>query len=335
MVRYSIIIVNYKTPQLIIDCISSICDTTPLSETEIIIVDNHSADNSRQLIVTAHPFVHWLDMGYNSGFARANNAGIKVAKGNIILLLNSDTLNVKNAIQKCFTRLEKNSNIACGVQLLNADRTPQISGNYVLKGGLNYLMALPYIGKLIRRGGLSIGIKKTNIASTTITAEVDWINGAFLMVKKSAIEKAGYLDEDFFLYSEEAEWCSRLKKVGKLCIYGDLNIIHLEGGSSNEAYNSQTRGYQNLSDKKGFQIIVSNFVRFRKEFGIFWYLFHLLANLLTIPIFFLIAFLKTIIFQNGIKQEWKNWLGYSTNVIHSLKFFFSILMNRPRFYKVL
>ncbi|MCH5596832.1 glycosyltransferase family 2 protein [Niabella ginsengisoli] len=333
MIRYSIIIVNYKTPQLVIDCIDSIYKGTLLSETEIIVVDNDSNDNSEQQILSVHPNITWINMDYNSGFARANNAGIQASKGAIVLLLNSDTLNEDDAIAKCFRRFEKDDCIAAGVQLLNADRTPQISGNYVLTGGLNYLMALPYVGRLIRKIGLSSGVKKTNIANATSTADVDWINGAFLMVKKSAIEKAGYLDKDFFLYSEEAEWCSRLKKIGTLRIYGGLHVVHLEGGSSSEAYNSQTKGYQNLSDKKGFQIMLSNFVRFRKEFGVFWYLFHLVANLLTIPIYLLVVTIKTLFFTKGISAEWKLWKGYTTNVFRSLQYFFSYYSTSHTFIK--
>ena len=77
-------------------------------------------------------------------------------------------------------------------------------------------MALPYSGRFIRWRGYTFKIKKTNVAEAHGTVEVDWINGAFLMVKKEAIEKAGLMDEDFFLYFEEIEWCSRLRKAGKL-----------------------------------------------------------------------------------------------------------------------
>ncbi|HMR82375.1 MAG TPA: glycosyltransferase family 2 protein [Niabella sp.] len=335
MSPYSIIIVNYKTPQLIVDCVRSIYKDLSEDKIEIIVVDNESKDNSKEIILSAHPNIKWIEMSYNSGFARANNAGIRSAQGDIVLLLNSDTLNEARVISKCFTRLKNDDCIAAGVQLLNVDRTPQISGNYVLTGGLNYLMALPYIGQLIKKTGLFFGVKKTNIANATTTADVDWINGAFLMVKKSAIEIAGYLDEDFFLYSEEAEWCSRLRKVGKLRIYGDLHLVHFEGGSSSSAYNSKTKGYQNLSDKKGYQIMLSNFVRFRKEFGIFWYLFHLLVNLITIAIAFVIVIIKTLLLRPYIKAAWKSWRGYAANVIRSLQYFFIILSNKPHFYKVL
>lgn len=332
-ILYSIIIVNYKTPQLLLQCLRSVYSATT-ANTEIIVVDNNSKDNSEDIVRQNFPATKWLQMGYNSGFARANNAGIRIAKGKIILLLNSDTLNLNDAIHKCFYRLLNDQYIACGVQLLNDDRSPQISGNYFIKGGLNYLMNLPLIGKIIRDTGLLLGIKKTNLPQASNTVEVDWINGAFLMVKKSAIEKAGLMDEDFFLYSEETEWCSRLGRYGRMCIYGDLNVVHLEGKTSADTFSSVTKGYQCLSDKKGLQIMLSNFVRFRKQYGIFWYLFHLFANLFAIIISFIILLIKTILFI-AAKEDWRMWYGYSGNVIKTIKYFFKILFNKNFFYKVL
>jgi GT2 family glycosyltransferase len=85
---------------------------------------------------------------------------------------------------------------------------------------------LPFVGQLIKWIGNKFQVKKTSIAEAKGTVEVDWINGAFLMVKKKAIEYAKLLDEDFFLYFEEIEWCARLRKVGKMCIYGDLRVVH-------------------------------------------------------------------------------------------------------------
>lgn len=314
-------------------CLKTIYDATT-ENMEVIVVDNNSADDSEALITKSFPQVIWLQMGYNSGFARANNEGIKKSSGVIVLLLNSDTLNEDDTIYKCFARLETDQYIACGVQLLNEDRSPQISGNYFMKGGLNYLMALPYVGRLLHWVALSSGVKKTNIPEAVTTVEVDWINGAFLMVKKDAIEKAGLMDEDFFLYAEEIEWCHRLNYFGKSCIYGDLKLVHLEGGSSGKTFNSNTKGYQVLSDRKGFQIMLSNFLRFRKQYGVAWYLFHLLANIFIIPVFFIAVLLKTIFLQ-PVKSEWKEWRGYSKNVLASLHYFFKIVSGRPYFYKVL
>lgn len=331
----SVIIVNYKTPQLVIGCLETIFRKPGVMSMEVIVVDNLSGDDSEQLITTAFPQVRWLQMGYNSGFARANNAGIREAKGEIVLLLNPDTLNEDNAIARCCERFLDADYIACGVQLLNADRSAQISGNYFMTGGLNHLMALPYTGRLIRGLGLALKVKKTNVAEAQGTVEVDWINGAFLMVKRTAIEKAGLLDEDFFLYSEEIEWCSRLRKTGKMCIYGDLHVIHLEGGSSGEAFGTTAKGYQRLDDRKGLQLMVSGLVRIRKQYGIAWFCFHLLAYLFTIPVYLLVLVFKTILFRPGMGKEWGKWQGFTINTLKVAALFFRITRNRPYFYKVL
>jgi GT2 family glycosyltransferase len=272
---------------------------------------------------------------HNAGFARANNAGIGSAIGEVVLLLNPDTLIEGNAIEECLRRLLRSNYVATGVQLLNPDRSAQITGNYFMKGGLNHLMSLPYVGRLIRWMGYTLKVKKTNVAKAEGIVEVDWINGAFLMVKRSAIEKAGQLDKDFFLYSEEIEWCSRLRKEGKMCVYGDLHVIHLQGESANDAFGSGDKGYRNLTDKKGLQIMLSGFVRIRKQFGVGWFLFHLAAHLFTIPVYFIIALLRTIIFLPGRTIEWKSFFGFSRNVFWVCGDFFTILRNKPHFYKVL
>ncbi|MBP6661019.1 MAG: glycosyltransferase, partial [Chitinophagales bacterium] len=93
----SIVIVNYKSPQLILSCLKTIYNETKIISFEIIIVDNDSNDDSRQIIQQHYPNVQWIQMDYNSGFARANNAGIRNAKGEFLLLLNSDTLILENA----------------------------------------------------------------------------------------------------------------------------------------------------------------------------------------------------------------------------------------------
>ncbi len=335
VILYSVIIVNYKSPDLVLQCLRSVYGGGLNSEIEFMVVDNASGDDSETLITTEFPSVKWLQMGYNSGFARANNEGIRRSSGSIILLLNSDTICPDNALERCFKKLESDPYIAAGVQLLNADGSPQISGNYFITGALNYLMVLPYVGNIIRRAGLYAGVKKTNLPEATGTKEVDWINGAFLMVKKSAIAQAGLMDEDFFLYSEETEWCHRLGKTGKLCIYGDLHVTHLEGATSSATFDSKTRGYQVWADKKGFQIMVSHFLRMRKQYGVAWYLFHLLANILTVPLALLILIVRSLSPRKKVGPEWQSWIGYSCNVFRSLYYFCKIIRNRPYFYKVI
>jgi hypothetical protein len=300
---------------------------------EIIVVDNDSKDGSKEQILALFPKIIWVEMNYNSGFARANNEGIKRSKSDIVLLLNGDTIIENNAIEKCFHQFQSSAFVACGVQLLNPDRSPQISGNYAMKGGLNYLLPLPFLGILLKSFANMFGVKKPNVPDASGIVEVDWINGAFLMLKKNAIEKAGLLDEDFFLYAEEAEWCSRLKKVGKLCIYGDINVIHLQGETSNETFNSSGKGYMNLFDKKGKQIMLSNIVRIRKEFGVGWFLFILSVYIVEIPIFFVGVLFSKIFFSK--KYSFQQTKKYAENVFSVIKLSITIISDKPHFYKLL
>lgn len=329
----SIIIINYKCGQLIIDCIQSIVNQNAAFNYEIIVVDNNSNDGIKEIIVQLFSEVKWIEMSYNSGFARANNEGIRNAEGESILLLNPDTIIEDNAIEKCYHSFCKSNYIACGVQLLNVDRTPQISGNYVMKGGLNYLLPLPFVGNILKFFATILKVKKPNVPEAKGVVEVDWINGAFLMVKKQVINIAGLMDEDFFLYAEEAEWCSRLKRIGKLCIYGEIKVIHLQGETSNEIFGSLGKGYFNLFDRKGLQIMLSNLVRIRKEFGVAWFLFILSVYVFEIPIFIIGVISSRIFFSK--KYSFLQATNYTANIFSILKLSRTIIRNQPYFYKIL
>ncbi len=332
--KLSIIIVNYKSPQLLIDCLSSIYKFET-NRFEIIVVDNYSQDNTADILKQQFPAVAFIQMGYNAGFARANNAGIKASAGDAVLLLNTDTININDAINQCFSEFSSSNAAACGVQLLNDDHTPQISGNYAMKGGINYLLPLPFWGQFLKYIADLFKVKKPNLPDSIGSVEVDWINGAFLMVKKSAIDKAGLLDEDFFLYAEEAEWCSRLKRVGSLFIFGQYKVVHLQGKTANEAFGSTGKGYFNLFDTKGLQIMLSNFVRIRKEFGVGWMLFDLANYVATIPVFFIGVSIEKIFKGNQSNYQFKQWKAYSINVIKLIGFVPKIIANKPYFYKIL
>jgi GT2 family glycosyltransferase len=335
IVSLSIIIVNYRSMRLALDCINTIYKETSNITFEIIVVDNASGDDSESLLKNSYPAVRWIQMGYNAGFARANNQGIRQSNGEAALLLNPDILIENKAIENCCRQFARSSYVACGVQLLNEDRTPQISGNYFMTGGLNHLLPLPYIGNFIKSLGNLVKVKKPNVPDTSEETPVDWINGAFLMVKKKAIEKAGLLDEDFFLYAEEAEWCSRLKKTGKLCIYGQFKVIHLQGETANQAFDSSGKGYYNMYDRKGLQIMLSNLVRIRKQFGSGWYLFQLLFFTFTIPVFFIFSFIENLFTLRNPFRDFGRAGRFTGNVMRLWKYLPRIISGKPYFYKVL
>jgi len=155
------------------------------------------------------------------------------------------------------------------------------------------------------------------------------------MVKKTAIEKAGLMDEDFFLYAEETEWCSRLRKVGDLCIFGDIKMIHLQGETVNTATGTTDKGYSNLYDRKGFQLMISNHLRIRKQFGRGWFLFQLLNFTVAVPVFFICSFFDNLAHLRNPLNQWKRVKGLAANVFRLWKYSPKILSNKPYFYKFL
>jgi GT2 family glycosyltransferase len=331
----SIIIVNFNSIELITECIDSICKHNSNLSLEIIVVDNSGDAEGIKRLRAVFPFIKCIDMGYNAGFARANNAGLKSAEGEIILLLNPDTISVDNSIELCFERLKKLNFSAAGVQLTNEEGQPQISGNFFVKGGLNHLLPIPYWGDFIRWIGYSLNQKVPNVRESKPIEEVDWISGAFLMVKRHAVEKAGLLDEDFFLYAEEVEWCSRLIKTGKLCIFGDLKIIHIEGATVNKNQGTEEKGYYNLYDTKGFQLMVSNHLRVRKQYGSGWFLILLLNYTWGCMLAFCSSFIHGLLsFKNPV-GEWPKLFGFFKNVLKLWLLSPIIIRNKPYFYKML
>lgn len=331
----SIIIINYKSAHHVLACIESIYKKTARYSFEIIVVDNDSGDDSESKILSAFPNTRWIQSGYNAGFARANNTGMRSAGGEYILLLNADTIVVEHALDKTIDLFKtRESAVACGVQLLNPDGSYQVSGAYFKKGGLNILLPLPYLGRFVRYMGYKL---KTRIPSVTEVAEVqevDWIVGAFIMVKKDMLQKAGLFDEDFFMYAEEIEWCSRLGKHGKLYLFKEPEVIHIGGGTSGEYYNTDNDNSNNLWSKKARQIIVSRLLQIRKQFGPFYYLLIVFIFMTEIPFFALGCLVEKIFKGRNAKYTWENVSGYITNMGYVLKYFFRILLNDRYFYKV-
>jgi GT2 family glycosyltransferase len=330
----SIIIVNYRSANLIIDNLKTLYQYNKELLFEVIVVDNASGDDSSAKILNAFPQIKWIEMGYNAGFARGNNAGIKAANGEIILLLNPDTLSIDDSITQCYYKLKNSEAIAAGVQLIDAQLHLQISGSRFVKWGLNHLLPIPYWGDFVRWIGYKSGSKDPNVQTAKEIEEVDWISGAFLMVKMQAIEKAGLLDEDFFLYAEEVEWCSRLKKWGKLFLFGKLKIIHLEGATINKSQNLNEKGYYNLYDKKGLQLMVSNHLRLRKQYGVLPFLFLLLNYTWGVIVFLIAGFFSSLLHARNPFGHINKVTAFAENVVKLWGLTPRIISNKPYFYKV-
>jgi GT2 family glycosyltransferase len=189
---------------------------------EVIVVDNASIDGSQQMLKDDFPNVLLIESSENLGFGRANNKGIKIARGRNILFLNPDTLLLNNAIKILSDYLDQNQLVgACGGNLYDAFMKPTLS----------YDMKFPSITQELRLyKWIDWKNRKFNITNNIL--KVAYITGADLMVKKSILDKAGVFSDKFFMYYEDPELCFRIHKAGyKIISVPFAKIQHLEGKS--------------------------------------------------------------------------------------------------------
>jgi GT2 family glycosyltransferase len=248
----SIIIVSYNTCQITIDCIKSILadkglffelnniDQSERVPAEIIIIDNNSTDNTLKEISKYH-FIKIISNNSNLGFGKANNQGINTAHGNYFLLLNSDTIILHSAISQALNWLSSHPEASsCTAQLLNSDQTIQASGGF-FPNLLNVftwstgLDDLPLINKIIFPLHPHTPEFYTHDDFYLKDHAQDWITGAFMLIRKSAIFQNPGFDEKYFMYGEELEWLYRIKKSQPTMQVWYLvgpQIIHLGGASA-------------------------------------------------------------------------------------------------------
>jgi GT2 family glycosyltransferase len=231
----SIIIVSFNTKDLLQKCLQSVFQQTKGIDFELIVVDNHSTDGSPEMVKKKFPQVKLIENKTNLGFAQANNQGIKKGKGEYLLLLNSDTKIKSNALEKLVSLARKKKDLGiAGPRLLNLDGTPQPST------GSFYTLPITFIS--LFRGDRYLR------QSPSQTKKVDWVMGACFLIKREVTKKVGYLDEKFFMYVEEMEYCYRAQKAGfEVYFFPQAEVYHLERGSSPEGKQKAIWGiYQGL-----------------------------------------------------------------------------------------
>jgi len=234
----SIVITSYNTSLLLQKCLQSVYKALSFGklekDSEIIVVDNASDDDSCQVVRKKYPKVKLICNSRNMGFAKANNQGLKDAFGEYILLLNSDTQVTKTALAQLLKAAKKEKEIGVvGGKLLNFDKTLQPSIGFfpsLLKVffWMTFIDDLPILSRVLEPYHLE------NEKSYHRFQQVDWVSGAAMLVKKSAVLKAGFLDEKIFMYGEEVDWCYRIKKAGYKIIYTPLAVIYHSKGASGE-----------------------------------------------------------------------------------------------------
>lgn len=235
----SVIILSYNTKDLTLGCIKSLYKHTTNINFEVLVVDNASSDGSRsdlKKLAIKHKDLRVIINSENLGFVKANNKAMKSARGRYILLLNSDTKIKSPSLTRVLQWMDNHPHAGIATcELRNADGTTQGSGGsfptiFRIFAWMFFWDDLPILGKLIKsyhpKGGQS-----------KVAQKVDWITGAFFMIRKEVISQIGYLNEDFFMYVEDMEYCYQASKAGwEVWYLPDTSIIHFGGASSTGEY---------------------------------------------------------------------------------------------------
>lgn len=299
----SIVIVNYKSESLILDCLRSIYRYTKDISYEVIVIDNSFVKEKNKDVLNEFPTTIWKDLGYNAGFSIANNEGIHLAKGEFILFLNADTLLMDESIEKALIYLQSNSqNIAVGaIQIdVHGNKIPYFRTQNEIR---KQLFILP--NSLITEKIVDLFLPKERFQSNN---ETNNLVGAFLLVsKKNAIE-SGQWDEDFFLYAEDVEFCQRLSQLGKLLYFEDVKIIHL---ITENPYRNKSTSFVN---RFNLQVQLSNLLWIRKSYGILSYLIIMINYWVLLPVFWIWKIIINISNKKSQINDMSNQVTFSKKV---------------------
>jgi len=200
---------------------------------DVWVVDNHSEDTTVPMVRQNFPHVNLIENKENVGFAKANNQAIKKCTGDYILLLNPDTIVLQNAVEKIVNFMGENPTVGiCGCKVLNEDRTLQLACRRSIPTPKVAFFRFIGLSKLFPKNRLFAKYNLTYINSNE-PHEVDAVSGSFLMIRREVVDNIGKLDERFFIYGEELDWCLRAKKAGwKVMYYPNAEIIHYKGECS-------------------------------------------------------------------------------------------------------
>ncbi|MBM7609076.1 GT2 family glycosyltransferase [Lysinibacillus composti] len=229
----SIVIVNYNTKKLTLECIDSIYKATMNEAFEIFMVDNNSSDDSVQAIKETFPEVKVIANKENVGFSRANNQAIKVSKGRYVLLLNSDTIVKETTLSTIIAFMDDHQDIGatgCKVVLPDGTLDKACHRGFPTPEASFYYMA--GLAEKYPNNHKYNSYHKSYLDMNEIH-EIDCLVGAFMMVRRETIVEVGMLDETYFMYGEDIDWCYRIKEAGwKVYYYPKVSIVHYKGASS-------------------------------------------------------------------------------------------------------
>jgi len=228
----SIVIVNFNTREKLRMCLTTVFASSPGIQFEVFVVDNASSDGSVAMARAEFPKAEVIVNGENLGFSRANNVALRQASGRYLLLLNPDVEIMPDTFQKMLQFMDQNPRV--GVAGCRVEK-PDGSLDLACRRGFPDPTTA-----FLRLTGLSLLFPKSRMASYNLTylpedeiSEVDSVMGAFLLIRREAMDQVGFLDEDYFMYGEDLDWCFRVKASGWRVVYAPITrVIHHKGSAS-------------------------------------------------------------------------------------------------------
>lgn len=229
MTRLAIVIVSFNTRRDLGACLRSLHAAPPDVSHEIVVVDNASSDGSVAAVTAAWPAVRVLEMGRNAGFAAATNAGVRASESELVLWLNSDTVVPPGSLDQLVRALERDPEVAvAGPRLVDAHGAVELSFGRMISPWNEARQKLLGIGLARRAWPLTRWIE----GRTKQSHHPDWVSGACLLVRRSAGEAAGWLDERFFLYAEDVDFCAAIRaRGGRILFTPAAEVVHARGRS--------------------------------------------------------------------------------------------------------
>jgi len=239
--RLSIIIVNYNGRQHLENCLRSLEVHPPVTPHEIVVVDNASTDGTVEAM-RAWPGIRLVSLNENVGFSRGNNAGIRASHGELVLLLNNDTLVPEGALDTLVARLDAHPNAAiAGPRIVDANGDAELSFGPMISP----------LGELRQKTIMALHTRGVGLVSRWVERAtrkehyVDWVTGACLLVRREVAERIGLLDERFFLYTEDVDFCASARAAGWQVLFTPAaQIVHLRGRVRIAAPRAINRAYR-------------------------------------------------------------------------------------------
>lgn len=264
-VEISIVIVSFNTRDVLRECLKSVFRDGNALRVQVIVVDNASTDGSPEMVKEHFPTVVLIESDVNLGFGQANNRGFKSACGRYIVLLNSDAFLTDGVLERSVAHMDSNPHAGLGGgRLIGRDSSSQPSAR-MFPTVFNDLLVLSGLAARFPRSRL-FGRADRTWANEMEEAEVDWVPGAYSIIRPEALAAAGPFDPRFFLYYEEVDMCRRIKEQGySVWYWPDISVVHIGGESSRQVQS------QELS-QTGAQLILwrmrSMLLYYRKNHGL-------------------------------------------------------------------